>query len=102
MALIPLLDSPPEIDLEQPASLPSQPSFASQLLAQSSRSREAARRFLDPSFIPHSTAAVESLFSMVGWLFDSRRLATTPLHLEQQVFLRVNRGYWSESTILKL
>lgn len=49
----------------------------------------AKSKYIDCSFIPPGSVMVESLFSKAGHMFDDRRLATTPVHVEQQVFLRV-------------
>lgn len=37
----------------------------------------------------------ESLFSIVGHMFDDRRLSTSPVNLEEQVFLRMNNSLWN-------
>lgn len=49
----------------------------------------AQSKYLDCTFIPPGSVMVESLFSIVGHMFDERRLGTTPIHIEEQVFLRV-------------
>lgn len=51
----------------------------------------AKSKYIDCTFIPPGSVIVESLFSAVGWMFDDRRLATTPVHIEEQVFLKVFR-----------
>ena len=53
------------------------------------------------NFIPPGTVIVESLFSIVGYMFDDRRMATTPTHIEEQVFLKVNRNLWNEKSFFQ-
>jgi hypothetical protein len=38
---------------------------------------------------------VESLFSTSKFVFDDRRLGTTPEHVEQQMFLKDNHFLWN-------
>lgn len=50
------------------------------------------------SFIPVGSVCVESLFSVAEHVFDSRRLSTLPVHVEDQMFLRANRSLWRYKT----
>jgi hypothetical protein len=45
-------------------------------------------------WIPVGTVHVESLFSVVDSVFDSRRMSTLPIHVEEQMFLKCNRSLW--------
>lgn len=45
---------------------------------------------------------VESLFSIVGHMFDDRRLATSPVNLEEQIFLRMNKHLWNLYSLVNL
>jgi hypothetical protein len=45
-------------------------------------------------WIPVGTAEVESFFSIVDSVFDSRRMSTLPIHVEEQMFLKCNRSLW--------
>lgn len=67
-------------------------SFALSLLNQASSVPK--NKYRNINYVPVGSVMVESLFSMVGNLFDDRRLSTTPVHIEEQVFLRVNNHLW--------
>jgi hypothetical protein len=58
-----------------------------------SRARKSTA-YQDVSFIPVGSVCVESLFSIAAHVFDARRLATLPVHVEDQMFLRANRFLW--------
>lgn len=51
--------------------------------------------YADPSFIPSTSVKVESLFSISGYFFNSRRLGTEPSRIEQQLFLKFNKHIWN-------
>jgi hypothetical protein len=51
--------------------------------------------------IPPTSVVVESLFSESGYMFDDRRLATTPEHIEQLMFLKTNRFIWDIELVAK-
>jgi hypothetical protein len=40
------------------------------------------------------SVCVESFFSVVDSVFDSRRMSTLPIHVEEQMFLKCNRTLW--------
>ena len=44
---------------------------------------------------------VESLFSTSKYIFDDRRLGTTPENVEQQMFLKENHFLWVEDLLVK-
>jgi hypothetical protein len=50
--------------------------------------------YLPAAKIPPTSVKTESLFSESGYIFDDRRLGTTPEHIEQIMFLKVNRHLW--------
>lgn len=50
--------------------------------------------FINPKVISPTSVAAESLFSVSKYVFDDRRLATTPEHVEQQMFLKDNHFLW--------
>ena len=50
--------------------------------------------YLNASIVPPTSVKVESLFSESGYIFDERRLATTPERIEQLMFLKTNRFLW--------
>ena len=58
-------------------------------------------KYINLNFILPGTVIVESLFSIVGYMFDDRRMATTPTHIEEQVFLKVNRNLWNEKSFFQ-
>ena len=51
-------------------------------------------KYLDPKIISATSVDVESLFSVAKFVFDDRRLATTPEHVEQIMFLKENHFLW--------
>lgn len=51
-------------------------------------------KYLDPKIISGTSVDVESLFSVAKFVFDDRRLATTPEHVEQIMFLKDNHFLW--------
>jgi hypothetical protein len=89
--------------------VPSQPtaqvksvSFADSLLTSYEMEVESVSKFIDLQFIPPGSVIVESLFSIVGHMFGDRRMSSSPVHIEEQVFLRVNRDLWDENTFFKI
>jgi len=50
-------------------------------------------------FIPPTSALVESFFSTSKHVFGARRVVTTPVRVEEQMFLKQNRSYWDMSTV---
>jgi hypothetical protein len=46
------------------------------------------------AWIPIGSVCAESLFSVADSVFDSRRLSTLPVHMEEQMFLKFNRTLW--------
>ena len=52
-------------------------------------------------FILGSVAEVERLWSMVDAYLDGKRNKTTQLLMEALVFLRLNRQFWDDKTILE-
>ncbi len=50
--------------------------------------------YLDPKIISATSVEVESLFSVSKYVFDDRRLSTTPEHVEQTMFLKQNHFLW--------
>jgi hypothetical protein len=58
-------------------------------------------KYINLDFILPGTVAAESLFSMVGHMFDDRRQSTSPYRIEEQVFLKVNRNMWNEKSFFK-
>jgi hypothetical protein len=78
-------------------------SFADSLLASYEMDVETnCSKYINLKFILPGTVIIESLFSVVGYMFDDRRMATTPIHIEEQVFLKVNRNYWNEQTFFTI
>lgn len=43
----------------------------------------------------------ESLFSESGYIFDDRRLGTSPDHIEQLMFLKQNHHLWDLQFVAK-
>lgn len=57
---------------------------------------------MDVNFIPVGSVIAESMFSLVGYLFDERRLSSTPVHSEEQVFLRINNHLWNLQSFVNI
>lgn len=76
-------------------------SFAQSLLDQESQkyAKAAQSKYRNVDFIPPGSVIVESLFSIVGHMFHERRASTTPVHVEEQVFLRMNNSLWNAHTL---
>ncbi len=51
-------------------------------------------KYLDPKLLSATSVDVESLFSVAKYVFDDRRLATTPEHVEEIMFLKENHFLW--------
>jgi hypothetical protein len=77
-------------------------SFASSILAEAGSRYKPKSKYLDLRFIPPGSCAVESLFSVAGHLFNDRRLNITPVHMEEQIFLKINRSFWSFETLIQV
>ena len=78
-------------------------SFAQSILDKASKSLAPTRnKYLNVNFIPAGSVMVESLFSIVGHMFDDRRLSTSPVHLEEQVFLRMNNNLWNVQSFVNI
>jgi hypothetical protein len=82
-----LLVSPSISTLEEPTS------FTQSILKEVSQIRK--KKYMDVDFIPVGSVIVESLFSSVAYMFDEKRLSSTPVHVEEQVFLRNNKHLWN-------
>lgn len=82
-----LLVSPSISTLEEPTS------FTQSILKEASQVRK--KKYMDVDFIPVGSVIVESLFSSVAYMFDEKRLSSTPVHVEEQVFLRINKHLWN-------
>lgn len=79
-------------------------SFAQSLLDQESQkhAKTARTKYSNVDFIPPGSVIVESLFSIVGHMFHERRASTTPVHVEEQVFLRMNNSLWNGHTLTSI
>ena len=75
-------------------------SFALSILKQSKQKPK--KKYMNVNFIPAGSVMVESLFSVVGHMFDERRLSTAPVHLEEQVFLRMNNTLWNVNSFVNM
>jgi hypothetical protein len=57
-------------------------------------------KYMDTSFIPPTSVAVERFFSVAGFVLGERRLSILPVHAEEQLFLRVNRSFWKATMLM--
>lgn len=78
--------------------------FAQSALAEYEKSRCTTSQsdYLSPSFLPCSSAIVESFFSVAKHVFGARRVGTLPVAVEEQMFLRQNRALWGDTTVAKV
>ena len=75
-------------------------SFAQTILLQESQKHQKHKqKYVNVDFICPGSVMVESLFSVVGHMFNDRRCATTPVHVEEQVFLRMNNSVWNVNSL---
>lgn len=51
-------------------------------------------KFINPFIVSPTSVVVESLFSVAKYIWDDRRLATTPEHIEEGMFLKFNHHLW--------
>ena len=61
-----------------------------------------ATKYMDMTIICPTSNDAERLFSGCKLCMDPLRTCMTPRNYEAQVFLRVNRAYWSEETIRRI
>jgi hypothetical protein len=73
-------------------------SFADEAL---SDGKKASPIYLDAKSIPSTSVSVESLFSQSGFIFNGRRLSTTPEHIEELMFLKINHSLWDLEFVAK-
>lgn len=57
--------------------------------------------YIDVSVIPSTSVMAESLFSQSKYIFNDRRLSTTPEHVEEIMFLRTNHHLWDLEFVCK-
>ena len=69
-------------------------SFADLVLSQSKK-----RNMVDLSWIPSTSNRVERLFSVVRNIYTDYRKRISPVNLESQMFLKLNRAYWDVFTV---
>lgn len=77
-------------------------SFASGILAKAGSKYQCRSKYMDLKFILPGSCIVESLFSIASYLFNDRRLSITPVHMEEQIFLKINRSLWNVDTVIKV
>ena len=56
----------------------------------------------EPRFVPCTSNVAERLFSQVRHVFTDYRKSMQPHHLENQIFLAVNRDFWNAQIVAKL
>jgi hypothetical protein len=45
---------------------------------------------------------LESFFSIADYTLGDRRLAILPTHIEEQLFLKINRHFWNAKAVIAL
>jgi hypothetical protein len=58
--------------------------------------------YMDTEFICPTSVLVESIFSRAGHIWTDRRASTSPVHVEQQMFLCINRHLWDQTSVQAL
>jgi len=95
---VPLSEEQVPVQTNSP-NIPGKSSFASMAFDSYKKKHLTNSQYTSPAFIPCSSAMVESLFSVAGHVFFSRRLGVSREHLEQQLFLKVNSDLWDLETV---
>ncbi len=76
--------------------------FASLCLKKRRTKEYYGQRYMDCKFLLPTSNIVERFFSSVGYAFNESRQALLPINLETQLFLKVNRSFWSEELVSKI
>ena len=58
------------------------------------KSKQSANKFLEPT-----SNRIERFFSAAGYSLGDLRQSITPLHLEEQLFLKANARMWNVETV---
>jgi len=89
-------------EVPAPVQKKSKCSYADDILFQAHQnSPSTTTKYLSTTFIPPTSVSVERFFSVAGYVLGERRLAILPIHAEEQLFLRVNRSFWSEKMLME-
>ena len=91
-------------EVPEPVQKKSKCSYADDILVQAQQNAPptmATSKYLPTSFIPPTSVSVERFFSVAGHVLGLRRLAILPIHAEEQLFLRVNRSFWSGKMLME-
>lgn len=96
--LIPVVATAVNINSEEPNRTTS---FAAAILERSNLIPKKGS-YMNTRFIPPGSVIVESLFSSVSHIFNNRRLSTTPVHIEEQIFLKANNYLWNKNSFVKV
>ncbi len=70
-----------------------------EIIAQESERKR--QNYIPLNHIPASSALVERSFSHADLIFEPRRRAMTPLHLELRLFLKFNRLLWESEYLIE-
>ena len=78
-------------------------SFAERALKRRKRADDRTKlQYMDSRFLIPTSNICERLFSRVGYALPSRRKGTSPVNLEAQVFLYLNRDLWGSTDVNRL
>ena len=54
---------------------------------------------MSTQFISPTSVSIEGIFSQASHIWTDRRANTLPHHVEEQMFLLVNRSLWTQATV---
>ena len=60
------------------------------------------QKYLDARFLVPTADKLERFFSSAGIAFNDFRQSLLPVNLEMQLFVKTNREYWNEETVLRV
>ncbi len=76
--------------------------FALQLLKTKEDQKHLPQAYINCKFLVPTSNVLERFFSIAGYAFNEYRQSLSPLNLEMQLFLNVNRRFWNEDTVSEI
>jgi len=86
------LESPFEIEVE--SAIVESADFATQVLKNKRARIENSSGYINCDFLEPTSNRLERLFSSAGICFTDLRQSLSPLHFEEQIFLKENKKFW--------
>ena len=56
-------------------------------------------KYIDCTFIEPTSNRLKRLFSTAGYCCNDLRRSSTPVHFEEQLFLKINHQFWDSGTV---